>query len=568
MSGVFTWLSGLSVTGRLFTLPLIGLLMAAALLLVAEQRAESALGRLDAIHEAADQRREGVARLVGTAYRIHSDVSRHLALSGSGIEDAKLAGIRSDIETGLMLTLETLAYLQGKTTVPAEGALLGEIAAILDDYAKAAVNMNTMALIDRLIAIPLMHDVDTRFEALKERLGKVEAAISASTAAATQATRDATAEARATFAIVMAALLLATLAVGMVLARSVTSPLRRIEQATVALAEGRLEVDVHGGRMRNEIGAIARALDVFKRNLERSRALEAEARAADARSAAQRRETLNQVAQDFDHAFGKVLQTVGGAAEQIRAGAHGLRDTAEGMREQALDTSHKAEQTSGVVEIVNRVSQTLSSSIGEIGTRVASTGAAVERAVDHARRSDGSVQALADSSHRIGEIVQLIHDIASQTNLLALNATIEAARAGEAGKGFAVVASEVKNLANQTAKATEDIGTQVTAIQSATTDVVGAIGAIRATIDEVEVLSHEVSSAVTRQLEHTREIVHAVEDASQNSHEVSERVAHMAHKAAETGKSAVEMIHSADQLAGEMRQLQQDAGRFMASIRG
>ncbi|TWA88120.1 methyl-accepting chemotaxis protein [Azospirillum brasilense] len=355
--------------------------------------------------------------------------------------------------------------------------------------------------------------------------------------------------------------------ISLLVARSITRPLRLIEGVMERLAGGDRTATVPETGRRDEIGAMARAVSVFKENLQRTHELEQESRRAERRAEEERENALRAIAHDFDSAFGRVLHTVSHAADQIRNGAHILRDTAEKMKEQALDTSEKAEQTSEVVGIVNNVSRTLSASIGEIGGRVTTSSTAIRRAVDHARQSDSAVAALADSSQRIGEIVRLINDIAGQTNLLALNATIEAARAGEAGKGFAVVASEVKVLANQTAKATEDIAGQVGAIQEATGSVVEAIRAIRTTVEEVAHLSEDVSAAVRDQLEQTEEIVGAVGRANDNTHEVTESVSTMAITAAETGKSAIEMIYSAAQLADELRQLEADAERFVSSIK-
>ena len=362
-------------------------------------------------------------------------------------------------------------------------------------------------------------------------------------------------------------LLIGFAVISLLVARSITRPLRLIEGVMERLAGGDRTATVPETGRRDEIGAMARAVSVFKENLQRTHELEQEARRAERRAEEERESALRAIAHDFDSAFGRVLHTVGHATDQIRSGAHILRDTAEKMKEQALDTSEKAERTSEVVGIVNDVSRTLSASIGEIGGRVSTSSTAIRRAVDHARQSDSAVAALADSSQRIGEIVRLINDIAGQTNLLALNATIEAARAGEAGKGFAVVASEVKVLANQTAKATEDIAGQVSAIQDATGSVVEAIRAIRATVEEVAHLSEDVSAAVRDQLEQTEEIVGAVGRANDNTHEVTESVSTMAITAAETGKSAIEMIYSAAQLADELRQLEADADRFVSSIK-
>ncbi len=363
------------------------------------------------------------------------------------------------------------------------------------------------------------------------------------------------------------ALILLFVVIGLLVARSITRPLKLIETVMQRLAGGEMQDAVPGTQRGDEIGSMARAVQFFKENIERTAQLEATARENESRSQAERRNALLAVANDFDTAFGKVLVTVGDATRQIREGALVLRDTAETMRTQAVETSEKSQKTSEVVGIANSVSQTLSTSIGDTGNRVASSGTAVQRAAERARQSDRTVQALSDSSQRIGEIVKLINAIAGQTNLLALNATIEAARAGESGRGFAVVASEVKNLAAQTAKATDEIGDLVVSIQSATADVVDAMRSIRANIEEVESLSSDVSQAVDRQLEQTQEIVHAVDDASANSLEVSDSVSNMARTAAETGRSAVEMILSAQRLGEEFDQLQADANRFVQSIR-
>lgn len=368
-------------------------------------------------------------------------------------------------------------------------------------------------------------------------------------------------------AMIGAVLLLAFLASSLLVARSITAPLRRIESAMERLAAGDEAAEVPGVARRDEIGSMARAVQVFKDNLHRTRKLEKDSRENERRAEEERKSALHAVAEDFGVAFGRVLDTVGDAADKIRQGAQVLRETAEKMRLQAVDTSEKAEQTTEVVGIVNDVSRSLTESIGDIGQRVNHAGRAVQRAVTHARDSDTALRGLEDASQRIGEIVQLINAIAGQTNLLALNATIEAARAGEAGKGFAVVAQEVKNLAAQTAKATDEIGGQVTAIQSASTQVVDIIRAIRGAVEEVDALSSEVSTSVTSQLQATRKIADAVERATGNTDEVTESVSAMAHTAAQTGKASVEMMYAANQLSEEFKQLEADADRFVQSIR-
>ncbi|MBI1209133.1 MAG: HAMP domain-containing protein [Azospirillum sp.] len=363
-------------------------------------------------------------------------------------------------------------------------------------------------------------------------------------------------------------LVIAFIILSLAVSRSIIRPLTAIEQVMGRLAGGDLAAEVPGVTRRDEIGAMARAVAVFKDNITRTQELERQARQTQERAEEHRKRQMRTLGDDFAAAFAKVLETVGQSTGTISRSAHLLRDTAEVMRGQAVDTATKSARTTGVVDQVDSISATLSASIGDIGHRVGTTGRAVQRAVGHARDSDSAVQALSASSQRIGEIVKMIHAIAGQTNLLALNATIEAARAGEAGRGFAVVAGEVKNLANQTAHATEDIGAQVGAIQAATDNVVQAIRAIRTAIEEVDTLSREVARSVDHQLEQTQEITQAVRQAKNNSDQVSESVKDLAAAAARTGKSAVEMIFSAGQLSQEFSRIEAESEHFVASIRG
>jgi len=366
---------------------------------------------------------------------------------------------------------------------------------------------------------------------------------------------------------VISVLVAAFIGFSLLVAISISRPLRAIEKTMIRLAGGDQSAEVPGTRRRDEIGLMAQAVQVFKDNLLHARTLEREAAALRTEAEEERKRTMSALAVDFEAAFGNVLLTVDTAVTRIQESAHILRDTAEIMREQAEDTSGKSQRTSEIVDIVKQVAETLADSIGEIGARVATAVGAIGRAVEHTKTSDGIVRALADNSRRISEITTIIGGIASQTNLLALNATIEAARAGEAGRGFSVVASEVKTLSAQTARATEEIARQVGAIQAATGNVVVSIEAIRETVAEVDSLSSEVSIAVERQLAQTRQIVDAVRRAAITSEAVSESVATMLMKAAETGASAVGMIHSAGQLGDELNHLQGNAARFVASIR-
>ncbi|MFM2043376.1 MAG: hypothetical protein RLY86_1952, partial [Pseudomonadota bacterium] len=355
--------------------------------------------------------------------------------------------------------------------------------------------------------------------------------------------------------------------VGLAIARSITAPVTAIEGVMNRLAEGDIATEIPATDRRDEIGAMARAVRIFKEGIVRARDLEQEAQQAERRAQADRQEALSRIAADFEGAFGQVLTTISAAADWMEKGAYTLRDTAEATREQALRTHEELTLTAEAVATVESVTVRLARTIHTVTDQVNDSGRMVVTAAERARASDGAVTALQDASHRIGEMSAMIGEIAAQTNLLALNATIEAARAGEAGKGFAVVASEVKALASQTAKATDEIGGQIAAIRAATGDVVAAISAIRATIEQVETLSRAMQVAMAEQSQSTGEIAAAVEKASRTSQDVSGTVAIMAMNAAETGKAAVQMIGSARKLSEDFHKLRSDADYFVGSIR-
>ncbi|WP_305729352.1 methyl-accepting chemotaxis protein [Azospirillum sp. B510] len=538
-----------------------------AALVLADRQSEQALVAVDSIHSEAAERLGRIDRLVAIAYVIHSDVSRHLALSGSGIEEAKLQAMRDAIAANLGRARTTVAELRAMPLDGSERSMLDEVSARIGAYAKAVEEMNQMAAIDRLIGIPMMAHTDDQFAALTAKVMETQAAIGRSTAAATQATRNAAASARRDFALVMGGLLLAMMAAGLLLARSITRPLQQLSSNTADLAAGKLDTVVGSGWMRNEIGAMARALEVFQTNAREVERLTADQERQKAQAEAEKRRAIQELADLFEARVAEVVQQVGAGAHQVRGNAAGMLERAESANRQAATVAAASAQAGASVQTAAAATEEMSASIAEIGGQVRRSFDMVRGAVRAVEETNAHVVGLSDAAQRIGEIVGLINSIAAQTNLLALNATIEAARAGEAGKGFAVVASEVKNLANQTAKATEDIGTQIAGMQQVTGAAVTAIKGVGETVVGIDEIVGSIAGAMEQQAAATQEITRNVQEAAAGTAEVSQTIGTVSTSAAETGTAAGEVLRAAELLDGQAVTLNREVTHFIGRLR-
>jgi methyl-accepting chemotaxis protein len=284
-------------------------------------------------------------------------------------------------------------------------------------------------------------------------------------------------------------------------------------------------------------------------------------------AATAQRTALHRTADLFEAKVSGLVATLSSGATALQATARSMTVTATQTHQRAMTVAGAAEEASVGVQTVAAAAEELTASIHEISRQVAQSAHITGRAVDDARRTDTIVRTLADSANKIGDVVQLISGIAAQTNLLALNATIEAARAGDAGRGFAVVASEVKNLATQTAKATGDIGAQITHIQAATEEAVRAIKAISATIDEVNVISSNIAAAIEQQGAATAEIARTVQQTSASTQEVTATIAGVSQAANDTGAAAAEVLSAADDLSRQAGQVIAEVGDFVSGVR-
>ena len=345
----------------------------------------------------------------------------------------------------------------------------------------------------------------------------------------------------------------------------VSAPIAAMTAAMKRLARGE-PVDIAGRGRTDEIGELAEAVESFRRVMVDARQLGTGDGDAQAKKE-QRQRAIDEQLGVFDRSVRRSLETLADSSTQMRATAQSMSATAEVTSRQATGVASAAELASANVETVAAAAEEMGASIAEISRQVEESSRIATKAVEEAARTNTTVQGLADAAQKIGEVVSLIQDIASQTNLLALNATIEAARAGEAGKGFAVVASEVKSLANQTAKATEDIAGQIGAIQSATKDAVEAIRAIDGTIGRMNEISAMIAGAMEEQDASTREIARNTQEAARGTQEVSQSIGNVTQAAAETGSAAAQVLHSSEELGKQAETLRTQIDQFLGAIR-
>jgi methyl-accepting chemotaxis protein len=366
---------------------------------------------------------------------------------------------------------------------------------------------------------------------------------------------------------IVAAVALLSFTIAFWLGRRISGPIVRLTEATHRLADGDLEVAVPGADRRDEIGTMAQAVAVLKQRSAEATRLAAEQDQLKAETAAERQRAMRELAGGFEASFKAVIDGMAASATDMKASANAMSSVASTASNEASQANTAAEQTSANVGTVASATEEMASSVSEISRQVQESARMATDAVDQARATNDRVSELSKAATRIGDVVELINTIAGQTNLLALNATIEAARAGEAGRGFAVVASEVKALAEQTAKATGEIGQQVAGIQAATQESVNAIKGIGGTIEKLSEIASAIAAAVEEQGAATQEIARNVQQAATGTRQVSGNVGAARRAVAETEEIAANVLTAAGSLSHEADRLRTEVASFLSGIR-
>jgi methyl-accepting chemotaxis protein len=357
------------------------------------------------------------------------------------------------------------------------------------------------------------------------------------------------------------------LLIAFTIARGISKPIQAITNSMSVLARGTLDIAIPGAERRDEVGAMAASVAIFRDGMVEAARLRAEQEQASRDAARNRREAMLALADRFDASVGEIVNAVGTQANELQSTAQSMGATAEETARQSMTVAAASEQATQNVATVASAAEELATSIREITMQVTESNRTITEAVERANRGVEEVHNLSQAGEKIGDVVRIISDIASQTNLLALNATIEAARAGEAGKGFAVVASEVKALANQTAKATEEIETQIRAMRDATQASVDSISGINKSIARVSESATAISAAMEEQGAATQEIARNVQEASRGTADVSSNIGGVQTASRDTSAAASQVLASANALGQNGRTLKQQVDRFLEEVR-
>ncbi len=523
--------------------------------------------RIDGLVSQDMERVRELSSISSSVRQVNGDLYQLLTEAAANPGTVNVEAVAGRLQTENANIISALEAQKAAITDEALAASLDAIIADLNGFGEAISFVATMLEIDFASSVSFL-------DPFKENYTRTIASIDSNVLGVVEAakelankSRDQAASARqmlmggAALAAALAAL------VAWFIGRATTQSVNQIARATEQLAAGTTAVDLESLTRGDELRTLVQSLTTFRENQEQMARLQTEQAEMAEKAEADRRAAMESLASQLEEEVSSIIEKVGTAAQSLQSDAHKMRDVAEVANDRVESVSFATGEADQSVQTVAAAAEELSHSFEEIARQTQTASKVIGTATSEAESANSKFQELAQVADKVGGIIEMIQDITNQTSLLALNATIEAARAGEAGKGFAVVASEVKTLATQTAKATEEISTQIQAIQSSTSESVESIAAITKIITEVETVSNEISTSVTEQKSATSEIAESVGAASQSTRSVTENVSAVRDAAGETGIAADRVLNASRGLSTDAETLDGAVSRFLAGVR-
>ena len=565
---MFNWLGALRLRWKVLLAPAFLILVLIGLGAYTLQTLRANQAATDRLMSGAVHQAEVVADFNEAVLVAHVRLYSLTAIAANETDEKKIKSMAGRSSAALAQVPAKLAALESiKDSEALSANVINELKAAVTNYQKQAKNAIEMADGDAASALMFVVNAERSYLQIEKMVDEIAANSSKIRDREVAVANKRLDEQAMIFpAVVLAAVVLGCL-VSFLVSGGIAGPVVKIAAVIERIADGNLGEAVPATDQRDEIGAIARAVNVFKEKLIENEHLRAKQGEAEKHAAAQRKAEMQRLANEFETTVGNIVNAVSTASGELEKAAGTLTRTAENTQQLTGAVASASEEASCNVQTVASAAEQMTASVNEIAQRVQESSKIAAAAVDQASRTDARIAELSTAASRIGDVVKLITAIAEQTNLLALNATIEAARAGDAGRGFAVVAQEVKALASQTARATDEIGTQIGAMQLATQESVGAIKEIGDTIGRISEIAGAIAAAVQEQGAATQEIARNVHQAAEGTTRVASNITDVNRGASETGTASAQVLGSAQSLARESGSLKAEVERFVATVR-